>query len=104
MNIKKLQKWCYELEKSTGERDDLELLGELSQEFGEVVRSILVHKGVNVRRKEDNIGKECFDLLYNIFVISAKHNIDLEKEFLKAIEKYEERFNKKIWAGLNKDK
>ena len=77
MTVKKLQTWCYELEKSTGERSDLELLGELSQEFGEAIRSILVHHGVKVRRQEDNIGEECFDLLYNIFTISAKYNIDL---------------------------
>ncbi|PIZ56845.1 hypothetical protein COY23_02435 [bacterium (Candidatus Torokbacteria) CG_4_10_14_0_2_um_filter_35_8] len=100
MTIKKLQKWCYELEKSTGERNDLELLGEFSQEFGESIRSILTHQGVNVRRQEDNIAKECFDLLYNIFVISAKYNINLEKEFLKTIKKYERRFDKKIWATL----
>lgn len=100
MTIKKLQKWCYELEKSTGERSDLELLGEFSQEFGEAIRSVLAHHGVKVRRQEDNIGKECFDLLYNIFAISAKYSINLEKEFLKAIKKYEKRFGKKIWIKL----
>ena len=104
MTIKKLQKWCYELEKSTGERGDLELLGEFSQEFGEAIRSILVHHGVNVRKQEDDVGKECFDLLYNIFTISAKYNIDLETEFLKAIEKYEKRFNKDIWSKLDEKK
>lgn len=101
MEVKNLQKWCYELEKSTGERSDMELLGEFSQEFGEAVRSVLMHHGIKVRRQEDNIGKECFDLMYNLFVIASKYDIDLEGEFSKAIEKYEKRFDKEIWSGIN---
>jgi len=101
MEVKKLQKWCYALEKSTGERSDMELLGEFSQEFGEAVRSILMHHGIKVRRQEDNVGKECFDLLYNIFTIASKYDIDLESEFLKAIKKYEGRFEKDIWSKID---
>jgi NTP pyrophosphatase (non-canonical NTP hydrolase) len=91
------------LEKSTGERTDLEMLGEFSQEFGEAVRSILMHHEVKVRKQEDNIGKigkECFDVLYNLFVLAAKYDVDLETEFARAIGKYEDRFGKDIWKGL----
>lgn len=97
VNISNLQKWCLDLEKSTGVRSDLELLGEFSQEVGEAVRSVLTLQNIKVRKKEDNLGKECFDLLYNLAVIAAKHDINLEEEFIKAISKYEARFEKNIW-------
>lgn len=99
VNVSNLQKWCLDLEKSTGMRSDLELLGEFSQEVGEAVRSVLTLQNIKVRKKEDNLGKECFDLLYNLAVIAAKHDINLEEEFIKAINKYEARFEKNIWNG-----
>ena len=98
INVKKLQKWCYLLEKHTGERDTLNLLGEASQEFGEAIRSALKHEGVSVRKQEDNVAKELFDLFYNFSVIASKHNIDLEEVFLQTIKKYEERFQANIWG------
>tara|TARA_B100000315_G_C14115076_1_gene379902 strand:+ start:238 stop:546 length:309 start_codon:yes stop_codon:yes gene_type:complete len=100
MKVNELQKWCYKLEKHTGERDNMVLLGEAAQEFGEAIRSILMHEGVKVRRQEDNIAKELFDLFYNLSVISSKHDIDLEEVFTKAISKYEKRFEVELWENL----
>ena len=100
MKVNELQKWCYKLEKHTGERDNMVLLGEAAQEFGEAIRSILMHEGVKVRRQEDNIAKELFDLFYNLSVISSKHDIDLEEVFTKAISKYEKRFDVELWENL----
>ena len=101
MRVNELQRWCYKLEKYTGERDTMVLLGEAAQEFGEAVRSILMHEGVKVRRQEDNIAKELFDLFYNLSVISSKHNINLEEVFNQAISKYEKRFDVELWGNIN---
>jgi len=101
MNIKALQTWCMKLEEHTGVRDDFHLFGEMTQEFAELTRSFLALQNVKIKRPEDSLGKELFDFMYNVMVVAAKHNMNVEEEFRKAITKYEERFNATIWSELD---
>jgi len=105
MKIQELQNWCYKLEKHTGERDSLFLLAKLTEELGEFTKSFLELRGERqLHPEQDTLGKELFDMLYNMLTIAAIHNVDLIQEFKTAIEKYEKRFNAtNFWEERNAD-
>jgi len=93
------------LEKHTGERDSLLLLAKLTEELGEFTKSFLELKGHRqLHPEQDTLGKELFDMLYNMLTIAAIHNVDIIKEFKTAIAKYEARFNaENFWEDRNAD-
>lgn len=85
MNLLELQKivdsW---IKKSGGYWTELEILGRLIEELGEVSQAL--RKGDKYKVKEE-IG----DLFFTLIVLSNKLNIDLEKSLKEAIRKYDKR-------------
>lgn len=105
MKIQELQNWCYRLEKHTGEREAIFLLAKLTEELGEFTKKLLELEGHRqINPEQDTLGKELFDMLYNMLTIAAIHNIDILQEFKTAIAKYEARFNAvNFWEDRNAD-
>ena len=74
------------------------LLAKLTEELGEFTKSFLELRGHRqLHPEQDTLGKELFDMLYNMLTIAAIHDVDLIQEFKMAIEKYETRFDVKFW-------
>jgi len=85
MNLSELQKivdtW---IKKSGGYWTELEILGRLIEELGEVSRAL--RKGSR-REIEEELG----DLFFTLIALSNKLGIDLERSLKAAIRKYDER-------------
>ena len=80
----------------------LSQLARLSEEVGEVARLLNHMYGDKPKKKEEakqQLGGELADVLFNIICMANAHNIDLDKECEKSLDKLrvrdKDRFNKK---------
>jgi len=80
----------------------LSQLARLSEEVGEVARLLNHMYGDKPKKKEEakqQLGGELADVLFNIICMANAHNIDLDKEFEKSLDKLrvrdKDRFKKK---------
>lgn len=83
-----------------------QVFSHLVEELGEVVRFFLYKEGYKVKGaghegvKESDIGRE-FAQAFNLFLqLAIAADVDLENEWLKEIERMEDRFSEKVWKDL----
>lgn len=96
MELKDLQKKVDEWIKSIGVRyfNELTNTALLMEEVGELARIIARKYGeqsFKENEKEENLGEEMADVLFVLICLANQTGIDLEKEFLKKMEKKTKR-------------
>jgi NTP pyrophosphatase (non-canonical NTP hydrolase) len=107
MSLKSIQetvdKWINQFEE--GYWPPLSMLAAVVEETGELAREINDIEGYKKKRDPStaNLGLEIADLLFSMVCIANYYNVDLEKEFKTAIEKYTKR-DMKRWTLKTKGK
>lgn len=96
MELKDLQKKVDEWIKSIGVRyfNELTNTALLMEEVGELARIIARKYGeqsFKENEKEENLGEEMADVLFVLICLANQTGVDLEKEFLKKMEKKTDR-------------
>ncbi len=72
----------------------LSMLAALVEEVGELSRELNAIEGPKKRKIDEaksDIGMELADIIYAVICIANYYGIDLEKEFMRVIEKYTKR-------------
>src|SRR3989338_11053402 len=103
--IKNLQEYVHSKIKEWGFDDETlhERLLLLTEELGELVNACRKISGMNVDEKREitnEAGEEIADMINLVFAVAIKLGIDVEKEFLKKIEKVDKRVYKRKETGL----
>lgn len=71
------------------------VLAYLMEEVGELSNAILVKEGLkHQNRKKADLPDSICDVLFNLFIIAEYYHVDLEKEYLKVLQKFQERIRK----------
>ena len=104
-DVRRLQEYVAEKIKEWGFDDETlhERLLLLTEELGELVNACRKISGMNVDEKRvitNEAGEEIADMINLVFAVAIKLGIDVEKEFLKKIEKVDKRVYKRKETGL----
>ena len=78
--------------KSPGEHHVLDLLSELGELAKEILKS--TNYGRDAPEYDEDIGEELGDVTYSLITLANYYGVNLEKELLDVLEKYERRMRK----------
>ena len=97
-NLTQLQKEVMDYDKKYGWNKDKEshIVLHMSEELGEISRRILRLEGYKTEKfKRVELAEELVDLLYLTLKLANKFDIDMEKEWYAAFERYEKKSSRK---------